>query len=400
MRPLAGIRVLDLSRVLAGPFCTMNLGDMGAEVIKIEEPGTGDDTRAFAPPLVNDVSTYFLSVNRNKKSVAINLKAKAGLALVKRLAAKSDVLVENFRPGVAQRLGLGQAELRRENPRLIYCSISGFGNQGLPEYSRLPGYDAVVQGLSGLQHITGDPAGPPFRAGVPIADILSGMTAFQAITLALFVRERTGEGQYLDVSMLDSSVQVLTFQASAHLNAGKNPNRMGNRHPSIAPYETFKAQDGYFNLAVGNDTLFKKLCELIGRPDLPTDPRFSLNRLRVENRPALLAVLDAVFARRTVAEWLRELEAAGIPCGEIADLSRALSHPQLEARGMIAEMNHQVAGPLRLVGNPLLAGVEQTEHTAPPLLGEHTRSVLSSILGLTEEELRQLAADSAIAPGA
>lgn len=398
MKPLAGIRVLDLSRVLAGPFCTMNLGDMGAEVIKIEEPGAGDDTRAFAPPLVNGVSTYYLSINRNKKSVAINLKQPAGLALVKRLAAGSDVVVENFRPGVAQRLGLGPQDLRREHPRLIYCSISGFGHQGLPEYSRLPGYDAVVQGLSGLQHITGDPSGPPTRAGVPIADILSGMTAFQAITLALFVRERTGEGQVLDVAMLDSTIQVLTFQASAHLNAGKDPIRMGNRHPSIAPYETFKAEDGYFNLAVGNDVLFKKLCELIGRPELAADPRFSQNRLRVENRPALLEVLDEVFARRKVAEWLRELGAAGIPCGEIADLPRALSHPQLEARGMIARMQHPVAGPLRLVGSPLpLAGVGRGQDTAPPLLGEHTRKVLSSTLGLSQDEIRRLAADGAIA---
>ncbi len=390
MQPLSGIRVLDLSRILSGPFCTMNLGDMGAEVIKVEEPGAGDDTRGFGPPFVSGVSTYFLSINRNKKSIAVNLKAPEGLALVKRIAARSDVVVENFRPGVAGRLGLSHQSLRSDNPRLIYCSISGFGHQGLPEYSKLPGYDVVVQGLSGLQHLTGDPSGPPTKVGVSISDLLSGMTAFQAILLALFHRERTGEGQFLDIAMLDSTVQVLTFQATAHLIAQQSPRRMGNRHPSIAPYETFAARDGYFNLAVGNDAQFKKLCEVVGALELPRDPRFAQNRARVEHREALLAVLNPLFAAEPVEHWVATLEREGIPSGKIADLPQALSHPQLLARGMVAEVNHPDAGPCRLLSTPLrMEGLERVA-TPPPRLGEHTREILDQALGLSSAEVTRL----------
>ncbi|HVE86485.1 MAG TPA: CoA transferase, partial [Myxococcales bacterium] len=317
-KPFAGLRVLDLSRVLAGPFCTMNLGDLGAEVIKVEEPGQGDDTRAFGPPFAGGVSTYFLSINRNKKSLAVNLKDPRGLDLVKRLSRLSDVVVENFRPGVAARLGLSAEALMADHPRLVYCSISGFGHRGLPEHSRLPGYDVVVQGMSGLQHLTGDPDGPPTRAGVPIADILTGMTAFQAISVALFVREREGRGQHLDISMLDSTVQVLTFQAAAHLTAGTRPARLGNRHPSIAPYETFRGEDGYFNLAVGNDAQFRKLCERMELPDLLADPRFATNPLRVQHRPELAALLDPIFRAHPVRHWLHQLAEAGIPAGPIS----------------------------------------------------------------------------------
>ena len=402
MQPLSGIRVLDLSRVLAGPFCTMNLGDMGAEVIKVEEPGSGDDTRAFGPPFVNGVSTYFLSINRNKKSLAVDLKHPEGRELMTRLARTSDVLVENFRPGVADRLGLGWESLRKDNPRLIYCSMSGFGHRGLPEHSKLPGYDVVVQGMSGLQHLTGDPEGPPTRAGVPIADLLTGMTAFQAISLALYVRERTGQGQFLDVAMLDSTVQVLTYQSTAHLIAGRSPKRMGNRHPSIAPYETFEAKDGYFNLAVGNDAQFKRLCELLEAPGLKEDPRFMENRLRVENRDALVEVLGERFAARTVAEWIAALGRAGIPCGPISDLAEVLAHPQLQARGMIAHMEHPVAGAMRMVGNPLpLEGVSNARHSPPPGLGEHTREVLRGALALPPQEIDRLVAEGVIGvPGA
>ncbi|MHB8876941.1 MAG: CaiB/BaiF CoA transferase family protein [Myxococcaceae bacterium] len=396
MQPLAGIRVLDLSRVLSGPFCTMNLGDMGAEVIKVEEPGTGDDTRGFGPPFVNGVSTYFLAINRNKKSVAVNLKASEGRALVQRLADKSDVVVENFRPGVAERLGLGAPLLREKNPRLIYCSISGFGHGGLPEYTKLPGYDVVVQGLSGLQHITGDPAGPPTKVGVSISDILTGMTAFQAILLALFARERSGKGQVLDIAMLDSTAQVLTFQATSHLIAGKSPTRMGNRHPSIAPYETFRAKDAYFNVAVGNDAQWKKLCELLGDSALASDPRFALNRSRVENREALVPRLEAAFEKKPAAEWLALLEPAGIPAGRINDLPQALSHPQLAARGMIASAMHPVAGPIRMLGSPLPIEGASREVSSPPALGEHTSEVLRGALGMTEAEVRRLAATGVV----
>jgi crotonobetainyl-CoA:carnitine CoA-transferase CaiB-like acyl-CoA transferase len=380
-RPLAGIRVLDLSRVLSGPFCTMNLGDMGADVIKVEEPGKGDDTRAFGPPFVNGVSTYFLSINRNKRSVAVDLKTPEGLAVVKQLVAKSDVVVENFRPGVAERLGLGHQALRTQDPRLIYCSISGFGHEGLPEYSKLPGYDVVVQGLSGLQHLTGEPDRPAMKVGVSISDLLTGMTAFQAVLLALYERERTGQGRFLDIAMLDSTVQVLTFQAAAHLIGGKDPVRMGNRHPSIAPYEAFRAQDGWFNLAVGNDAQFARLCALLGEPALAADPAFAENRARVANRDALEARLSPHFARAQVADWVTRLQAAGIPAGAIADLPTALSHPQLAARGMLPEVAHPDAGTVRLLGSPLRGGAAPGPQRPPPRLGEHTAEVLEELLG-------------------
>src|SRR5215470_12966230 len=355
MVPLRGIRVLDLSRVLAGPFCTMSLGDLGAEIIKVEEPGSGDETRGFGPPFVNGVSTYFLSINRNKKSLAVNLKHPDGLGLVQALAARSDVVVENFRPGVAERLGLGPDRLRGENLRLIYCSISGFGQQGLAEYCRLPGYDAVMQGLAGLQHLTGQPGGPPTKVGISIADILTGMTAMQAILLALYSRERSGIGSRLDISMFDSTVQSLTFQAANHLIAHLNPGRAGNRHASIAPYETFRAKDGYLNLGVANDGQFKKLCRLLGTPALADDPRFAQNPKRVENREELAQRLGAVFLTRPVSEWVELLQSAGIPAGAILDLAQLFSHPQLHARGMLVKVDHPALGRIRMVGSPLNA---------------------------------------------
>jgi crotonobetainyl-CoA:carnitine CoA-transferase CaiB-like acyl-CoA transferase len=396
MAPLDGIRVLDLTRVLAGPFCTMNLGDMGAEVFKVEDPDGGDDTRAFGPPFANGVSTYFLSINRNKKSLAVNLKHADGLALVLRLADRADVVVENFRPGVAERLGLGFEAIRLRNPRAVYCSISGFGHEGLAEYAKLAGYDLVVQGLSGLQHLTGDPSGPPTKAGVSISDLLTGMTAFQAILLALFERERSGRGQRLDISMLDATVQVLTFQATSHLVAGKSPQRMGNRHPSICPYETFRCRDGYFNLAVGNDGQFRRLCELVGKPALADDARFVKNPDRVSHRDALLAELEPRFLERTAAEWVAALHVAGIPAGVINGVDHALAHPQLAARGMIATTHHPVAGDIRLLGSPLRASAASTMRP-PPRLGEHTAEVLGALLGLDGPSLQKLAADGAIA---
>ena len=399
MQPLRGIRVLDLSRVLAGPFCTMSLGDLGAEIIKVEEPGSGDETRGFGPPFVKGVSTYFLSINRNKKSLAVNLKHPEGLGLVQALAARSDVVVENFRPGVAERLGLGPDRLRGENLRLIYCSISGFGHQGLAEYCKLPGYDAVMQGLAGLQHLTGQPGGPPTKVGISIADILTGMTAMQAILLALYSRERSGIGSRLDISMFDSTVQSLTFQAAAHLIANRNPGRLGNRHASIVPYETFQAKDGYLNLAVANDGQFKKLCQLLGTPALAEDPRFAQNRSRVENREELVEKLGAVFRTRPVQEWVQSLQAAGIPAGAILDLAQLLAHPQLAARGMLVSVDHPVLGKIRMVGSPINAPPpdEATSFLPPPALGEHTEQILTSVLGLDSREVQRLIAAGAVA---
>jgi crotonobetainyl-CoA:carnitine CoA-transferase CaiB-like acyl-CoA transferase len=399
MQTLRGIRVLDLSRVLAGPFCTMGLGDLGAEVIKVEEPGNGDETRGFGPPFVNGISTYFLSINRNKKSVAVNLKHPEGVKLIHALAARSDIAVENFRPGVAERLGIGPERLRVENPRLIYCSISGFGHRGVSEYSKLPGYDAVMQGLAGLQHLTGQPDGPPTKVGISIADILTGMTALQAILLALYTRERTGAGCRLDISMLDSTVQALTFQAANHLIANLNPGRAGNRHASIAPYETFRAKDGYLNLGVANDAQFKKLCQILGTPALAEDPRFAENRQRVTNREDLAQRLGAVFLTRPVSEWVELLKGAGITAGAIVDLAQLFSHPQLHARGMVVETNHPALGPIRTVGSPLNAAqaTDGEPPLPPPSVGEHTDEVLTSLLGLSSAEVQRLADAKAIA---
>ena len=399
MQTLRGIRVLDLSRVLAGPFCTMGLGDLGAEIIKVEEPGSGDETRGFGPPFVKGVSTYFLSINRNKKSLAVNLKHPEGVQLIHALAARSDIAVENFRPGIADRLGVGFERLRAENGRLIYCSISGFGHRGVPEHTKLPGYDAVMQGLAGLQHLTGQPDGPPTKVGISIADILTGMTAMQAILLALFSRERTGSGCRLDISMLDSTVQALTFQAANHLIANLNPGRAGNRHASIAPYETFRAKDGYLNLGVANDGQFKKLCRLLGTPELAEDPRFAQNPKRVENREELAQRLGAVFLTRPVSEWVGLLQGAGIPAGPILDLAQLFSHPQLHARGMLVKVDHPALGRIRMVGSPLNAAQPSGDEAPlpPPAVGEHTAEILTTLLGLTSAEVQRLAAAQAIA---
>ncbi len=372
----------------------MCLGDAGAEVIKVEQPGKGDDTRAFGPPFVNGESTYFLSINRNKKSVAIDLKHPRGGELVKALARKSDVVVENFRPGVAKRLGLGHEALRGENPRLIYCSISGFGHAGLPEFSALPGYDAVVQGLAGLQDVTGMPDGHPTRVGVPMSDLLSGMAAFQQVLLAVIQRHHSGEGAFLDVSMLDATAAVLTFHAAAALNAGTKPSRQGNRHSSIAPYETFHASDGYFNLAVGNDEQFVALCGLLAKPEWASDARFKTNPERVRNRDALSAALSVIFATRTVDVWVTVLSEKGIPAGRIHRVDEVVKHPQLHARGKVIEVAHPVAGTLKLLGSPVS---RQTSALAPPTLGQHTREVLRQTLQLETAQIEALFAERVVA---
>ena len=389
--PLAGVTVLDLTRVLSGPFCTMLLGDMGARVIKIEQPGKGDDTRGWGPPFVSGESGYFLSINRNKESVTLDFKTTEARLLLEELIARADVLVENFRPGTLARLGLDYDALAPKHPRLVYCSISGFGHSG-PRRNE-PGYDAVIQGEAGLMSITGAADGPPYRLGVAIADIVSGMWAAQGITLALYARERSGRGQHVDIGMLDATAALLTYQAAIYFATGHAPSRMGNRHPTIVPYETFAASDGDFVLAVGNDELFRRFSAMIGLPELAEDERFATNRGRVTHYETLKPMLSARLETRTRAEWIAELGSAGIPCGSVRDLHEVFTDPQLEARDMIAEVEHAAAGALRLIGVPIkLSENGGAVRSAPPTLGQHTATVLQGDLGLSQARLAELRA--------
>jgi formyl-CoA transferase/CoA:oxalate CoA-transferase len=392
MTPLHGITVLDLTRVLSGPYCTMLLADMGARVIKVEQPGKGDDTRAWGPPFQSGESAYFLSINRNKESVTLDFKQPDGRALLAELVARVDVLVENFRPGTLARLGLDYASLGPRHPRLVYCSISGFGQTG-PRW-REPGYDAVMQGEGGLMSITGAAGGPPYRLGVAIADIVSGMFAAQGITTALFARERTGQGQAVDVAMLDAVTALLTYQAGIYFASGSAPSRMGNRHPTIAPYETFSASDGEFVLAVGNDDQWRRFCDVAG---LAPEERFATNRQRVVGHGALKPILDARLRAETRAYWIERLTAAGVPCGSVRDLHELFSDPQVAARGMVTELQHPTVGPLRVLGTPVkLSETPGSIRTPPPRLGEHTDAVLMNDLGIAREDVNALRAKGVI----
>lgn len=391
MRPLQDILVLDLSRVLSGPYCTMYLADMGARVVKVERPGGGDETRAFGPPFVNGQSTYFLSINRGKESLALDLKAEEGRRIARDLAHRADVVVQNFRPGVADRLGLGWDDLRRDNPRLVYASISGYGLAGLPEYSRLPGYDLVIQGLGGIPSLTGPPDGEPHKVGTSVADLVAGMLALHGILLALYARERTGEGRHVDVSMLDGQVSLLSYLSTMWWSAGQAPPRLGNAHPNIAPYETFRARDGFLNVAVANDAHYVRFCAAIGRQELADDGRFSTNAGRVAHREALLDALRPRLSERGVDEWVRALTAAGLVCGPINDVPTALAHPQLAARDMVVDLAHPSYGPVRVLGSPWkLSGAEIGPTGPPPLLGEHTERILGDLLGLDGAAIRRL----------
>jgi formyl-CoA transferase/CoA:oxalate CoA-transferase len=395
MLPLSDVLVLDLSRVLSGPYCSMYLADFGARVIKIERPGAGDDTRAFGPPFVGGESTYYLSINRNKESVALDLKSPEGLSLVRRLAGRADVLLENFRPGVMERLGLSYPALRQDNPRLIYCSISGFGSQ-----EDRPGYDVVVQGMGGLPSLTGEPDGAPMKVGVSIADLSAGLHALCGILIALHARHRTGRGQHVDISMLDGQVALLTYHATMYLNAGVEPRRMGNQHPSIAPYETYRTADGFINIAAANDGLFRDLCQALAPhgldPSLPGDPRFARNPDRVRNRAALSEILEPLLMMKPSVVWLSALEQAGIPCGPILSVPQLLSLPVVQDRQMMVSVPHPAlaaqGGPpeVQVTGVPIrLSETPGAVRAAPPLLGQHT-AALADLLGLTEEELRGL----------
>jgi crotonobetainyl-CoA:carnitine CoA-transferase CaiB-like acyl-CoA transferase len=396
MRPLDGITVVDLTRVLSGPYCTMLLADMGARVIKVERPGTGDDTRAWGPPFVGGESSYFLSINRNKESVALDFKEPRGRAILDSLIARADVLVENFHPGTLDALGLGRAPLAERHPRLIYCSITGFGSTG-PQRNR-PGYDAVVQAEGGLMSLTGPAGGDPYRLGVAIADIAAGMFAAQGIALALLVRQRTGKGQFVDIGMLDSVASLLTYQAGIYFTTGRTPRRMGNRHPSIAPYDTVAAEDGTLVLAVGNDGQWRAFCQVTGLTSLVEDARFATNAARVEHYDELWPLISRVIRTRSRQEWIDRLVPAGVPCAAVRGVDEVLADPQLAAREMIQSVSHPEAGPLKVLGVPIkLSDTPGSVDRPPPRLGEHTAGVLQEVLGLQPGEIAELGADGVIA---
>jgi len=404
--PLAGIRVLDLSRVLAGPWAGQNLADLGADVIKIERPGIGDDSRAFGPPWVKDAqgrdtkdSAYFTSANRGKRSVTVNLSKPQGQELVRRLAAESDVLLENYKFGDLERYGLGYAQLQQINPRLVYCSVTGFGQTG--PYRERPGYDFMIQGMGGMMSVTGEPdgapGGGPQRAGVPIADIITGMYASIAICAALAHRAQSGKGQHLDLALLDSQIALLAYQNTNYFATGKPPGRIGNLHPNIVPYQPFRAKDGDVILACGNDNLYRKFCEAAGCMELAADPRFASNGKRVENRKELTRLLGEIFQKRTKKEWVELLEAAGVPNGPINDIAQVFAEPQVQARGVKIELEHAVAGKLPMVASPMRFSSTPLEHKlAPPVLGQHTDEVLRELLGKSAAQIAALRAEGVI----
>lgn len=389
MPALEGIKVLDLSRVLAGPWSTQTLADLGAEVWKVEMPGGGDDTRSWLPPEINGESTYFLCANRSKESLAINMSTPAGQALIRELAVQADVLVENYKLGGLKKYGLDYESLRALNPRLVYCSISGYGRTG-PRAAE-PGYDFVIQAESGLMSITGAEEGEPMKLGVAITDIVTGMNAVQAILAALFARERTGQGQLIDLSLLDGAVSVLANVGSGYLAAGAEPRRYGNGHPTVVPYQIVSTADGRFALAVGNDKQFAALCAVIGRPELAEDDRYRTNRARVMNRASLISILEEALSRQGNDYWLEKIRAAGIPAGPVRSVPEALEAPEIAARGMVGFTPDSRHGRLRLMRSPLhLRGTPPREPIAPPRLGEHTDLVLERVLGRGRDELRKL----------
>jgi len=390
MLALEGVKVLDLSRVLAGPWCTQTLADLGADVWKIEEPVRGDDTRSWMPPEIGGESTYFLCCNRSKQSVAIDMKGPEGQAIVRRLAEKADVLVENFRKGALERFGLGYEQLAAINPRLIYCSISGYGRTG--SRANEAGYDFAIQAESGLMAITGEPDGSPMKHGVAITDIVTGMNATQAILAALLAREKTGQGQLIDVSLFDSAVALLANVGSGHLATGNEPRRYGNAHATVVPYQLFESADGVLALAVGNDLQFKNLClEVLERPDLWADERYQKNRDRVMNRSTLIPALAEVFLTRGTADWIAMLNHAGVPAGQVRKVSEVFSSPEVAEREIVVEVPDERHGTLRMTASPLRLSVTPVcAPVAPPRLGEHTSEVLKRELGMSEEDIKRI----------
>ena len=402
MQPLDNIRILDITRALAGPYCTMMLGDLGADIIKVERPGIGDETRGWGPPFVGapygpypGESAYFIAANRNKRSVTVNIQTAEGQDIVRRLAGISDVLVENYRTGDLDKLGLGYPELHHLYPRLIYCSVSGYGRTG--PYADRPGYDAILQAEGGMMSLTGPVEGPPSRAGIPIIDITSGMFAATAILAALRARDITGEGQLVDISLFDSHVALLTNVASNYLVGGRPPQRLGNAHPNLVPYDAFTARDGWFIVGVANDKLWSLLCDVLARPDMKTDSRFAANHDRVANRDELSAELNQIFSQRDTSDWLAELIKAGLPCGRINSIPEVFSHPQAQAREMTLESEHPTAGTVQFPGFPYKFSQTPADiHRPPPLLGEHTEEVLTALLDYSPEDMAALRDKKAI----
>jgi crotonobetainyl-CoA:carnitine CoA-transferase CaiB-like acyl-CoA transferase len=390
--PLAGLWVLDLTRVLAGPTCTQMLGDLGAEVIKIERPGAGDDTRGFRPPVMpgTEEAAYFVGVNRNKRSITVDIAAPEGQAIIHRLLRRCGILVENFKVGTLARYGLGWEELKDEFPSLVYCSITGFGQTG--PYAPRPGYDGLIQAFGGVMSLTGEPDGLPQKVGVPVADLFAGLYGCIGILAALRHRERTGEGQHIDIGMLDTHLAWLANQATNYLATGENPPRLGNQHPNIAPYQVFPTADGHIVLSIGNDPTFRRFCEAFELP-LADDPRFATNAARVANRDAVTAALTPVMRRYSTRDWVERLEALKIGCGPINRLSEVFVDPHVKARGMVVEMPHPTAegGAVKVVANPVkLSATPASYRITPPALGQHTDEVLRELLGMEVDETAAL----------